>query len=357
MRLALAFLFVLGVGPAPGASRPADEALARAARFLWSKQGRDGGWHSGTYGLLRSGQSLTPFVLAALLEVPEDRVPRPAGAVRRAIGFIERHVDKEGALGRSDPDLQDYPNYATALGIQALLAAGTRGKVERMAACLERQQFNEALGWKPADAPYGAWGMGGPLRRPPHPGHVDLAMTRHVLAALHDAGVEGPARVRARTYLDRCQNPDGGFYFSPVVPGANKAGREADRFRSYGTATADGILALLATGLSPSDSRVKSGLDWLLKHHRVDRVPGIPEEIDQEWESGMIFYYRAASARVFRKLPAKGWREPLIKSLVPCQREDGGFLNRNFLMKEDDPLIATTFALIALLCASDATNS
>jgi hypothetical protein len=86
--------------PAP---TPADlhrRAMARAARWLWSQQGADGGWHSGTYGLLRSGQSLTAFVLAALLEVPpEVEPPRPA-QIKRALAFLEAHVDADGAQGR-----------------------------------------------------------------------------------------------------------------------------------------------------------------------------------------------------------------------------------------------------------------
>ena len=55
-------------GPRPAGV--ATSALGRAVRWLWSQQSEDGGWHSQTYGLLRSGQSLTPFVLDALLAVP-----------------------------------------------------------------------------------------------------------------------------------------------------------------------------------------------------------------------------------------------------------------------------------------------
>ena len=49
--------------------RTARPPLAKAAGYLWKQQAADGGWHSHTYGLLRSGQALTPFVLGALLEV------------------------------------------------------------------------------------------------------------------------------------------------------------------------------------------------------------------------------------------------------------------------------------------------
>ena len=87
--------------------------------------------------------------------------------------------------------------------------------------------------------------MGGAIRRPPHAGHVDLSLTRFVLEALRASGVDGsdPAMTRARVFLERSQNHDGGFFFSPVTPALNKAGESADGFVSYGTTTADGVLA------------------------------------------------------------------------------------------------------------------
>src|SRR5262245_1426081 len=93
----------------------------RAAAFLWSKQEADGGWHSATYGLLRSGQAVTPFVLHALLTASPSR---PAGGVERALTFLRRGLDERGSLGRLDPQLLDYPNYATAYGLLCFVAAG-----------------------------------------------------------------------------------------------------------------------------------------------------------------------------------------------------------------------------------------
>ncbi len=48
----------------------------------------------------------------------------------------------------------------------------------------------------------------------------------------------------------------------------------------------------------------------------------------------------------------KGWQEEMFRSLIARQREDGSFRNASFLMKEDDPLIATTLALLALIAAT-----
>src|SRR5260370_37131484 len=113
-----------------------------------------------------------------------------------------------------------------------------------MVGCLRLQQFTEQNGWLPAHPAYGAWGMGGDRRTPPGTGHVDLSMTRYVLDALRAAGVSDsdPAFARASVFVERCQNFDGGFFFSTTEADTNKAGQDGNHFRSYGSTTADGIL-------------------------------------------------------------------------------------------------------------------
>lgn len=280
--------------------------------------------------MLRSGQSLTPFVLDALLDLRE----RPKGPVERAIAFIRRNTNAAGALGMMDSAAMDYPNYATALAVRAMIRAKASGW-EKMAAYLRTQQFTEDGGW-PRDHPaYGAWGMGGERRTPPDAGHVDLAMTRHVLEGLAAAGLgpSDPAMQRAQGYLDRCQNPDGGFFFSTVNLETNKAGET----RSYGSTTADGVLALRAAGVPENDSRVARAKKWLRDRHPIDRVPGF-EGPREEWATALRFYYAAAVTRAI----------PGLAVLLPPQRPDGSFRNPNNLVKEDDPLVATAFAVRVL---------
>ena len=322
------------VGAAACARRESQTGLKKAAQFLWAQQGEDGGWHSHTYGLLRSGQSLTPFVLDALLDVNE-----PAAGVGPAIEFIRRNVNDDGSLGLMDSAAPDYPNYATGLAVRAMVRAKAAGW-EKMVACLRAQQFCEENGWHRDDPAYGAWGMGGGRRRPPEAGHVDLAMTRYVLEGLAAAGVcpPVPAIERALVYLDRCQNPDGGFFFSTVNTDTNKAGEDGRRFVSYGTTTADGILALRAAGVADSDPRIARARKWLRDHHRPDRVPGFEEGPRHLWSEGLRFYYAAAVTRAAPGLPV----------LLPPQHADGSFRNSVNLVKEDDPLIATAFALRVL---------
>src|SRR5204862_2047473 len=137
----------------------------------------------------------------ALLDAPGA----PKDAVDAALLLIRANTNPQGEVGRLDPSLEDYPNFATSLAVRVMLRLGK--PCDRLVEALRSQQFTEKNGWTPEQAPYGGWGMGGPLRRPPHPGHVDLSMTRHVVQAVADE--------RALKYLARCQNPDGGFMFSP----------------------------------------------------------------------------------------------------------------------------------------------
>ena len=343
---------------------PHDRAIARACAYLWSQQGADGGWHSEEYGLLRSGQSLTPLVLWTLVQVPGAAAVRSNRGTLRATAFLQAQMRKDGALGLSDPMFQDYPNYATGLAMQALTKlAGRDEAVRKMRSYLLGQQFQESLGYGPDDAAFGGWGMGGEPRLAPNPGHMDLSMTRVVLQGLATMPPDTMPRkeadtfLRARRFLARCQNDDGGFYFSPVKLGANKGGRDGDEFKSYGSTTADGILSLLATGVPPDNKELQRARDWLVAHHRIDQVPGIPADNPSNWHRGLRFYYLAASARAFQELgvdqaPAgRGWREDLVKTLLAAQRDDGSWVNQIGTQKEDDPLIATCLALQALVSA------
>lgn len=338
----------------------------RAVEYLLSKQAADGGWHSETYGLLRSGQSLTPFVLLALVEAKGAEVPREA--VDRGLTFISDRVDSDGCLGRRDAAgaAVDYPNYATGLALRVAATVrrpGWEQMARPMISFLRSQQFAEHNGWTKSHAPYGGWGIGGGVRTPPHAGHVDLSMTRHVLEGLAAAGVAAgdPVFEKAAVFVGRCQNfgatkassGDGGFFFSTVVLDANKAGDRGNSggFNSYGTMTADGVLSWLAMGVGTGDARVRAGVEWLQRNHRADGAPGGFEGVPlQVWTRGLRFYYASAYADVRARLGAGAGFD--LGRLAADQRPDGSWANPEPLVKEDDPLIATPFALRALMSAA-----
>ncbi len=357
-----------------GAPRPQAEAeamLAAACRYLWTQQADDGGWHSTTHGLLRGGQAWTPFLLHALLEAPEAACPRPEGAARRAVAFLRRHTNDAGALGMADPDVLEYPNYATAYALRVLARHGDaadRPLVAQMAAYLAGQQFAERRGFAPGDPAYGSWGFGEVGLPPGVTGHVDLSHTRRVLEALRVAGHADPDAYRsAEAFLRLTQKHprdarldslryDGGFFASPVVHSVNKAGREPDApgglpvFRSYATATADGLLALLAAGVLPADKRVQAAARWLHEHPALAYPEGIPTYDTDQWHRVLFFYHLAVRAEAYRALGQAGaWPQEMIRLLRRRQRADGSFSNPDGAPnKEDDPLLATALAVTAL---------
>jgi squalene-hopene/tetraprenyl-beta-curcumene cyclase len=386
LRHAVWFGLIASALPCRGEGATVDESLAKAVAYLWRQQGEDGGWHSPQYGVLKSGQALTPFVLHAQLQALGDMSGDEAGGVVRAAQFIARHIDKHGALGRSDAELTEYPVYSTAFGVLALgrvqgyhhiLGPDADRDVHRMREYLVSAQYDAGEGLKPSDAAFGGWGFQEVLR-PGKLGHMDLAHTRYALQALGpyvyakrtpehvgdnaehflrvvqkhpDAVAQQPA---ANSKAHHGPTPfDGGFYFSPVVLTANKGRVEeepAPHWRSYATATCDGILALLAAGVPPEEPRVAAAVSWLERHTDVDYPQGVPTEHPEPWGEAIRFYHYSVRAEVYRKLkfPAEQ-RAKLAAAVVKHQRADGSFVNNvSPLMKEDDPVLCTALAVVAL---------
>ena len=376
-------------GEPPVAKPQIEQSLQKACEYLWSQQADDGGWHSGQYGVLRSGQALTPFVLNALLNVPESTCPRPTNGVERALAFIRSHVDDQGALGHSDPDIAEYPVYSTAYALLCLARAGQSNDfalAQKMNNYLVKVQYQDENGFDPSMPCYGGWGLDAP-RHPGESGHMDLAHTRRALQALktfdrwwHEStgavcgknfiGVHAemflhvvqrhPDAVAAQPGINPvlCRTPsipyDGGFYFSPVVAAANKGRVEetegASYFRSYATATCDGVLALLAAGVDRKDERVASAVNWLADRENLDYPQGVPTDFPEPWGEAIRFYHYAVRAEAYAALDwSDDWRERLGRAVAERQAADGSFQNTaSPLMKEDDPIECTTLAVTAL---------
>ncbi len=379
VRLWVLLLALLGLRCGP--PRPQAEAmLADACLYLWAQQASDGGWHSATHGLLRGGQAWTPFVLHALLEAPDGACPRPPGGVERALAFLRRHINDEGALGLADPDVLEYPNYATAYALRVFARHSDAADgllVEKMTAYLHGQQFVERRGFEAGDPAYGSWGFGEERLPPGVAGHVDLSHTRRVLEALREAGhADLDAYRSAEAFLRLTQKHprdagldsllfDGGFFASPVVQSVNKAGRAPGApdgvpvFRSYATATADGLLALLAAGVPRDDHRVQAAVRWLRAHPALAYPEGIPQDDPDQWHRVLFFYHLAVRAEAYHALAWSGsWQEEMIRLLRRRQRADGSFSNPyGAPNKEDDPLLATSLVVTALGHATAASGA
>lgn len=368
-------LFLLACAGCRPTQPTAQSRLAAACRWLWAQQSPDGGWHSATHGILKGGEAFTPFVLHTLLSVPDSIFPLPAAQAKLGLDFIRKSIDPAGHVGAAEAQVLEYPNYATAYALRVLLRHGTASDsllTRKMAQYLKDQQFTEQRSFGPGQPVYGAWGFGETLA-PGTFGHVDLSHTRRVMQALWEYNLGDSAVYRkAQVFLrllqkrpdeNRLQPPDdipaaqipydGGFYASPVVWGLNKAGVSDTvprYFASYATATADGLLALLASGASPADARVQDALNWLKRHPDWSYPGGISRNNPAQWDLVLKFYHIAVRAEAYAAvgLPTAEIY-PALKILADAQQPEGYFFNPyGAPNKEDDPILATALAVLAL---------
>ncbi len=330
------------VPPARVVTSPAIDALRRGVVYLLSQQVESGAFASDTYAAFRDGTALTPLVLHALQRVTA-LADLTADARRKAVNFLTAFARPDGTLNPG-PDGFAYPVYTAALSTRTLQGPARDAFRRELLA----RQLTEAHGWTPADAHYGGWGYYPGVPRKPAPGvpvpahHLlesNLSATRFALQGLAACGpLPADVAAKAAVFVARMRNPDGGYYFVTGDPVRNKAGQRDGVMRSYGSATADGLLCEHELGLPGTRSRA-----WLGEHARADRHPGDYTAAHEANRDAVYFYYAAAVAEALPEL-----RPELGQHLAATQSDDGSWSNRLELVREDDPVLATTYAVLAL---------
>jgi hypothetical protein len=348
--------------PRPVPPRTPAAALTAGVGYLLAQQAEDGSWRSDRYATFKDGTALTPFAVCALQDALDAGAENPdvLKAVRDGCNFLVRFIKAPGV--DPGPDGFEYPLYTAALTLKAFSHpsarefAAARGPWVRF---LKERQLTEALGWKPDEKPYGGWGYCRVVPRKPAPGafapplvESNLSATTFALDALRAAReLDADTAKAALAFVRRCQNADGGFHFVYDDPVRNKAGKAADdplTFHSYGSTTADGLRALTWCGADGARAA-----DWLAENFRADTHPGVYVERHEVNREAVYYYYAASAARALRdtglSLPSgRGWRAGLAGELAGRQWGDGRWENRVGLVREDEPLVATCFAVTAL---------
>ena len=295
-----------------------------------------------------------------------------------------------GADGRIDADRLSlgFPVYTAAAASWVVVLREQSDEHKRAAASwlnvVRDHQLDEDLGWWPGEASYGGWSYAIVPPRRPEAGHggatindSNISATLFAIGALRAAGATrgDPALRRAAVFVQRCQNfadhpdtadapfDDGGFFFSPTDPTRNKPGSAgADRsgrirYHSYGSATADGLRALIRCGLPLDHRRVRAAHRWLANHFSAGTNPGRFEPDREVLRDSYYHYYCWSVAHAFmavgvrRVRTADGeadWPAQLARELIARQRRDGSWTNRFTDAKEDDPLVSTPLAAAAL---------
>jgi hypothetical protein len=339
--------------------------VPRGVKALVSLQGADGLWPD--WESPRPGVAVSALACAALAAVGSSGGEDAARALDRGITALLARRAPDGGLDDVD-ELISHRVYANA----CLVLAFPPGKAPPgVVEWITHAQIKGPSELSPA---YGGFRYFENDRR------ADISVSAWALEAL-DRRIpdDRPEWDRASRFVERTQNlealvtkdeepfRDGGFAFNPVLSkaGFRDIGSSAIVHLSYGSATADGVRALVAilkirddrTGAARRDVRAEAALRWLATNYAVDRVPGFPAT--SAWSRGLHLYYLCSLARALHgarvaKLAGHDWPDELARVLA--QRQDpntGSFSTPNGLMGEDSTVVATSLALLALGAARD----
>lgn len=334
------------------------------------------------------------LVLSGLLMDPAIDATDPV--VARGIDYV---------LGYRQPDGGIYDrilaSYNTSIAVSMLARARTP---EALAAIGPATDFLRSLQWSEVAMTDGAAAAETRRVDREHPfyggvgygshGRPDNSNLNFMVQALHDAdaGPEDPAIQRALVFLERTQmhhaindmpyaagSTQGGFIYS-TGPEADQAGEgeskagmieelapdgtNVSRLRAYGSMTYAGFKSYAYAQLPRDDPRVRAAREWIERNYTLEENPGLGDE-------GLYYYFlvfaraldawgaETITARVDGAAGAPGsaeerdWANDLIDRLAELQNPDGSFRSVDDRWMEDNPVLITAYALIALQHARD----
>ncbi|MFO7870699.1 MAG: prenyltransferase/squalene oxidase repeat-containing protein [Kiritimatiellia bacterium] len=341
-------------------SNEAESAINRGLDWLAKRQKQNGAWSNEKF------PALTALAMQSFLNVSYQGKERIIG---KAVNFILSCVQEDGGIyrevsGRKGGGLS---NYNTAICMTALHKTGDK---ELVPVILEAREFIAGSQHFGGDIYEGGFGYDRSTKR----AYADLLNTYYAATAmaetrkLEDKRPSVDKRVSvdwAKTvkFIEQMQNkPEtgddaGGFFYKP---GQSKAGTRTNAqgsvvFRSYGSMTYAGMLALIYADVSRDDVRVRSAFDWAVNHWGLRENPGMGNQ-------GLYFFYnvltRALDAYGAEAIPLPSgktlnWREETVKALVSRQIIDpdtghGYWKNTKGRYWENDPVLCTSYSIIAL---------
>ena len=354
-------------------------AQQRGLTWLLHQQEADGSW--------RHHPAITALALTAVYRAGRPLTAAEQAAAAKGLQFVLSNVRTNGAIYAGD-DKDKYPNYSTAICAMALLASGQpeyTATIRNGRKFLLNSQFDERTGYATNDASYGGIGYG--KRERPDMSNMQWSLEALRLTESLDkpASEDGSFRPRpaaslhwekAIQFLQRCQNlPEqndqpwakvasaedcGGFIYMPGDPAkglpalsfANE-GQPIDEktpLRSYASMTYAGLKSYLYADLKKDDPRVLAALHWLQKNYSLEENPGLGKQ-------GLFYYYHTAAKALtvfggdtFTDAAGKihDWRYELLNKLVSLQKADGFWINDNNRWWENDPVLVTSYSLLAL---------
>lgn len=338
-----------------------DAAIDRGLDWLAAQQKEDGSWSNETF------PALTALPLQAFTG---SHHPNRQAIIDKAVKYILSCTRKDGGIYRDIPDRKGggLGNYNTAICMTALHQVKKPALFPVIQKARKFLAGGQHLG---GDVYRGGFGYDRDTNR----SYTDLMNTYYAVVAMRETqsveDLRGNDEKRvdinwAETvkYIEKLQNkPEagkdnaGGFIYKP---GESKAGTVTNQagvvvFRSYGSITYAGLLALVYANVSRDDVRIQSAFDWAARHWSLEENPGMGTQ-------GIYFFYSvlAKSLDTYGQdlIPRPDgqlvdWRAELARKLVALQKIDpktgqGYWVNNTGRFWENDPVLSTAYALLTL---------
>lgn len=353
LAVAIASSPLVAVSPTRAAEKAAiKEAIAKATKFLEGCQEKNGSFKS------ELGAAVTALALTGIVK---SGTPADAPVVKKGLEYLMTFRQPDGGIYSPGSPVA---NYETSIAMLALAACNKDGSLDKeikgATAFVKKLQWDEDEGKDKSDPAYGGAGYGKKSR-------PDLSNTQFMIEALRTVGESesDPAIQKALEFVSRTQNlpgphnplpfpeknPDGGFYYTPAAGGESQAGTtENGGLRSYASMTYAGLKSMIYAGLEKDDPRVKAATEWLAKNFTFDENPGMGQ-------AGLYYFYHTASKTLavlgedsFVDAAGKkhDWRDELTTAIVSRQNKDGSWTNSNERWLEGEPVLVTSYALLAL---------
>ncbi len=343
----------------------ATAAIDRSLDWLAAQQQEAGNWSNASYPAL-TALAAWPFIDSGYAK--EDEV------LDKALSFIASKAKPDGGIYTDIPGRKGggLGNYNTAICMTVLHASGDPTYRPLVLKAREYMAKNQHLG---GDVYDGGFGYDASTKR----AYADLMNTFYAAQAMRLT--EGAEEFRPKNqkrvsvdwsktvkFIQQMQNDEqsgedmeGGFYYKPDE---SKAGTVTNAngtvvFRSYGSITYAGMLAMVYAHVDRDDARVRSAFDWASRHWTLKENPGMGSK-------GLYFFYYvlARSMDVYgpNLVPTDGgkhfvdWRKELAKTLVGLQTIEpngqGHWINTENRYWEADSVLVTSYALMALRTAA-----
>jgi len=328
-----------------------ERAISRGVKFLLASQHADGHFSDPQM------PALTALPLWALSGCGDsgEGVSAAKGKAARYVLSTQRedggfYVPKPGRGGSG------LGNYNTSVCLSALFDS----KLSPTAPLLKAREYVASSQLSGDDTMAGGFGYDKVSRRR----YADLSNTSYALSAMARTASleefrEGGGRVdldwdKALKFVEnlmKTEGPDaGGAAYNDRTPQGGAATNAQGRvsLKAYGAMTYAAVLSMCSAKLDRGDPRVRQSVEWLERNWSVDENPGMGSQ-------GLYYFYdimaRALDAAKIDKVGAHEWKKELGAKIASLQKEDGSWSNDNNRFWESDPVLCTSFALLALeLC-------